>query len=160
MMKIEEIALVAGAVWLLSQLMAKGTTTLGTGETQATGCFGSCGGVNPAPPVTNERTSDTVTERVVYKTITQEIPVYGVNVYGTSRPVTPSEAGVSEGVPYPGITIPLAPGTVSAPRFAGDTQVLTQCPRGQLQGGSPSTMNYLLTSQTADAKAWRARFCD
>jgi len=150
--------------WLLSQLLAKGTTTLGVGEQQPTGCFGSCGSSTGAVP-TNARTPETESAKTVYReatTLPQTVylPVYATSVYGTDRPVIPSEAGVSAGVPIPGIHIPTAPGTVAAPRFPGDTQVLTQCPRGHLQGGSPSTMNYLLTSQEAAAKAWRARFCD
>jgi hypothetical protein len=156
-LKLEEVAVIGIGAWLLAQLLAKGTTTLGVGEQQPTGCFGSCGSSTGAVP-TNARTPEVESAKTVYREVT--IPVYAVNYYGTDRPVVPSEAGVSEGVPIPGIHIPTAPGTVAAPRFPGDTQVLTQCPRGQLQGGSPSSMNYLLTSQDAAAKAWRARFCD
>jgi hypothetical protein len=153
-MKIEEIAIVGALVYLLSKMTgAAGALETVTQDAGARACFGSCGGVNDKPPASTEVT----TQRIEY--IYQNVPVYNRQVYQTEIPVVPSEYGVSQGVPT-GSPIPLAPNLVAAPRFSGDTQVLTQCPRGQLQGGSPSTMNYLLTSRDAAAVAWRARFCD
>ena len=79
--------------------------------------------------------------------------------YNTTIPVTTTEPGVSAGIPigYSGV-IPIGT-TIPLQRFPGDTDVITQCPGGNLQGGSPSSMSYLLTSTDAAAVAWRARYC-
>ena len=86
--------------------------------------------------------------------------VYPEEVYNTQIPVVPSEPDVSEGIPIPGNpAIPLCPTLVDYPRFAGDTQLCCQCPRGQLQCGEPYSMNKLMLGTAPEDIAWRERFC-
>jgi hypothetical protein len=79
--------------------------------------------------------------------------------YNTQIPVTVTEPGVSAGI-NTGYTGSVQVGQLTPlNRFTGDQDSITQCPGGNIQGGLTETMKYLLYGTTADAIAWRARFC-
>ena len=83
------------------------------------------------------------------------IPYYPQEVYQTQIPVIPSEPGVSEGVPT-GSNIPLCPVMTNTQE---GTQLICQCPRGNIQGGNPVSMNALMFGTDAASVAWRTAFC-
>lgn len=87
-------------------------------------------------------------------------PVTPTQWFDTPLPPVSSEPDVSQGIPPPGNpVIPLCPTMIEAARFPGDTQLICQCPSGNIQGGNPYSMNKLMLGTAPEDYAWRARFC-
>jgi hypothetical protein len=151
---------VLAAVFLGKHFLTKTLMPLVT-PPPATGSANDPGVPPPASaPSPDAAVVDTVapTMGVPYKQ--QYIPSVGLWwPYATQLPVTTTEPDVSAGIPE-GYSSPVLVGQLTPlERFPGDLDVLTQCPGGNLQGGSASSMQYLLYSTDSAAVAWRARYC-
>jgi hypothetical protein len=83
---------------------------------------------------------------------------YPAEVYQTPLPVIPSELGVSSGIPT-GSAITACPVLTSANRYPGDSNMICQCPKGNIQGGTAFNMNELMYGTDASDIAWRQAFC-
>jgi hypothetical protein len=86
------------------------------------------------------------------------VPIQPVEWVPPGYSSNPTEPGVSGGIPvsFPIPVMVLVPNP-DTPDIPGD--VITTCPRGNLQGGNLADLEYLLYSPTPDAVAWRKRFC-
>jgi hypothetical protein len=87
-------------------------------------------------------------------------PVLPTEGHYTTLPLVPSEPDVSQGLPLLGNPlIPVCPDMITSARFPGDTQLVCQCPTGQIQGGNPASMLELMEGTDPADFAWRRAFC-